>query len=161
MVKLATTSLQNQLVIIRFLYFSDEKPIDIHPQLSEICSDSVMDVNIVRACVGQLKEGRISCDNRARLPYHERPGLIALGVTDIASITASSMRSVQTILHENLKIREVPLKWLPRMLTQKREASRVSVRQVMLTRDDEMNAAFFSCIVTMGAGSHWSHNESY
>ena len=38
------------------------KPIDIHRQLSETCSDGVMDVKNVRSWVRQFKEGRTSWD---------------------------------------------------------------------------------------------------
>ena len=51
-----------QRVIIRFLHLRGMKPIEIHRQLSETCSDGVMDVKNVRSWVRQFKEGRTSCD---------------------------------------------------------------------------------------------------
>ncbi|PSN41301.1 hypothetical protein C0J52_09888 [Blattella germanica] len=63
---MATFSLQEQRVIIRFLHLRGVKPIEIHRQLSETCGDDVMDVSNVRSWVRQFKEGRTSCDNKTR-----------------------------------------------------------------------------------------------
>ena len=59
---MATFKFEEQRVIIRFLHLRGMKPIEIHRQLSESCSDGVMDVKNVRSWVQQFKEGRTSCD---------------------------------------------------------------------------------------------------
>ena len=63
--EMATFTFEEQRVIIRFLHLRGMKPIEIHRQLSETCSDSVMDVKNVRSWVRQFKEGRTSCDVRS------------------------------------------------------------------------------------------------
>ena len=60
--EMATFTLEEQRVIIRFLDLRGMKPIEIHRQLSETYSDGVMDVKNVRSWVRQFKEGRTSCD---------------------------------------------------------------------------------------------------
>ena len=60
--EMATFTFEEQRVIIRFLHLRGMKPIEIHRQLSETCSDGVMDVKNVRSWVRQFKEGRTSCD---------------------------------------------------------------------------------------------------
>ena len=60
--EMAMFTFQEQRVIIRFLQLRGMKPIEIHRQLSETCSDGVMDVKNVRSWVRQFKEGRTSCD---------------------------------------------------------------------------------------------------
>ena len=60
--EMATFTFEEQRVIIRFLHLRGMKPIKIHRQFSETCSDGVMDVKNVRSWVGQFKEGRTSCD---------------------------------------------------------------------------------------------------
>ena len=60
--EMATFTFEEQRVIIRFLHLCGMKPIEIHRQLSETCSDGVMDVKGVRSLVRQFKEGRMSCD---------------------------------------------------------------------------------------------------
>ncbi|PNF44002.1 hypothetical protein B7P43_G17046 [Cryptotermes secundus] len=60
---MATFSLQEQRVIIRFLYLRGATPIEIHRQLSDTCGDGVMNVKNVRSWVRQFKEGRTSCQN--------------------------------------------------------------------------------------------------
>ena len=60
--EMATFTFEEQRVIIRFLHLRGMKPIKIHWELSETCSDGVMDVKNVRSWVRQFKEGRTSCD---------------------------------------------------------------------------------------------------
>ena len=59
---MAKFTFEEQHVIIRFLHLRGMKPIEIHRQLSETCSDGVMDVKNMRSCVRQFKKGRTSCD---------------------------------------------------------------------------------------------------
>ena len=60
--EMAAFTFEEQRVIIRFLHLRGMKPIEIHRQLSETCSDGVMDVKNVRSWMRQSKEGRTSCD---------------------------------------------------------------------------------------------------
>ena len=60
--EMAKFTFEEQGVIIRFLHLRGMKPIEIHRQLSETCSDGVMDVQNVRSWVRQFKESRTSCD---------------------------------------------------------------------------------------------------
>ena len=60
--EMAKFEFEEQRVIIRFLHLRGMKPIETHRQLSETCSDGVMDVKNVRWWVRQFKEGRTSCD---------------------------------------------------------------------------------------------------
>ena len=61
-IEMVTFTFEEQRVIIRFLHLHGMKLIEIHRQLSETCSDGVMDVKNVRSWVRQFKEGRTSCD---------------------------------------------------------------------------------------------------
>ena len=45
--EMATFTFEEQRVIIRFLHLRGMKPIEVHRQLSETCSDGVMDVKNV------------------------------------------------------------------------------------------------------------------
>ena len=65
---MATFSVEEQRVIIRFLHLRGVKPIEIDRQLSETCDDGVMDVKNVRSWVRQFKEGRVSCVNEPKEP---------------------------------------------------------------------------------------------
>ena len=60
--EMATFTFEEQRVVIRFLHLRGMKPIEIHRQLSETCSDGVMDMKNMRSWVRQFKEGRTSCD---------------------------------------------------------------------------------------------------
>ena len=66
--EMATITFEEQRVIMRFLQLRGMKPIEIHRQLSETCSDGVMDVKNVRSWVRQFKEGRTSCENNLKEP---------------------------------------------------------------------------------------------
>ena len=54
--EMATFTYEEQRVIIRFLHLRGMKPIEIHRQLRETCSDGVMDVKNVRSWVRQSKK---------------------------------------------------------------------------------------------------------
>ena len=72
-----------------------------------------------------------------------------LTVKQIPANAGISVRSVDTILHEDLKMWKVSARWVPRMLTDENKASRVAMCQAMLSCDKGMNSAFFPSIVTM------------
>ena len=56
---MATFTFEEQHVIIRFLHLRGMKPIEIHRQLSETCSDGITDVKNVQSWVWQFKEGHV------------------------------------------------------------------------------------------------------
>ncbi|PNF14517.1 hypothetical protein B7P43_G15648 [Cryptotermes secundus] len=160
---MATFSLQEQPVIIRFLHLRGATPIEIHRQLSETCGDCVMNVKYVRSWARQFKEGRTSCDNE---PKQSRPRTSRsdnmveqvekavledrrLSVENIASKVGISVGSAHKILHEDLRMRKVSSRWVPRMLADDHKAARMAICQAMLTRDKGMNWTFFSSTVTM------------
>ena len=66
--EMATFTFKEQRVIIRFLHLRGMKPIEIHRQLRETCSDGVMEAKNVRSWVRQFKEGRTSCENKKQEP---------------------------------------------------------------------------------------------
>jgi len=65
---MAAFTFEEQRVIIQFLHLRGMKPAEIHQQLSETCSDGVMDVKHVRSWVRQFTEGRTSCENTPKEP---------------------------------------------------------------------------------------------
>ncbi|PNF22853.1 hypothetical protein B7P43_G16600 [Cryptotermes secundus] len=72
-----------------------------------------------------------------------------LSVENIASKVGISVGYVHTILHEDLRMRKMSSRWVPRMLADEHKAARMPICQVMLTHDESMNGTFFSSIVTM------------
>ena len=72
-----------------------------------------------------------------------------LTVKQIAANAGISVGSVDTILHDDLKMQEVFARWVTRILTDENKPSHVIMCQAMLSRDKGMNSAFFSSIVTM------------
>ena len=72
-----------------------------------------------------------------------------LTVRQTAANAGISVGSVDTMLHDDLKLREVSARWVPQMLTDETKASCVAMCQAMLSRNKGMNSAFCSSIVTM------------
>lgn len=184
---MATFSLLEQRAIIRFMNLRGVKPIEIHRQLKETCGDGVMDVSKVHSWVRQFNEGRTSCDNKPKQPRArtsrsddmiEKVERIVLGdrrmtVEQIASRVGICVGSVHTILHDDLKMRKVSSRWVPRMLTDDHKAARVACCQAMLMSNDSMNGTFFSSVVTMDEtwipffnpetkrqSAQWKHTDS-
>jgi len=67
-----------------------------------------------------------------------------LTVKQTAANASISVGSVDTILHDDLKMQKDSARWVPQMLTDENKASRVAMCQAMLSRDKGMNSAFFS-----------------
>ena len=53
----------------------------------------------------------------------------------VAANAGISIGSVDTILHDDLKMQKVSVRWVPRMLTDENKASYVAMCQVVLSRD--------------------------
>jgi histone-lysine N-methyltransferase SETMAR len=72
-----------------------------------------------------------------------------LTVKQIAANAGISVGSVDTILHDDLKMRKVSARWVPRMLTDENKASRVAMCQPMFSRDKgthlTSHQAIFGC----------------
>ena len=131
--------------------------------MSETCNDGVTEVRNMRSWVRQFKEGRKSCENKPKEPRprtSRSEDMIArveqmvmeerrLTVKQIAAIAGISVGSVDTILHEDLKMRKISARWVLRMLTDENKASCVAMCEAMLSRDRGMNSAFFTYIVTI------------
>jgi len=125
---MATFTFEEQRVIIRFLHLRGMKPIEIHQQLSETCNDGFMDVKNVRSWARQFTEGRTSCENKPKEPpprTSRSEDMIArveqmvmedrrLTVRQIAANAGISVGSVDTILHDDLKLRKVYARWVLR-----------------------------------------------
>ncbi|PNF22963.1 hypothetical protein B7P43_G11391 [Cryptotermes secundus] len=131
---MATFSLQEQRVIIRFLHLCGATPIEIHRQLSETCGDGVMNVKNVRSWARQFKEGQTSCDRSrtSRSDMVERVEKVVLedrrlSVENIAPKVGISMGSVHKILHEDLRMRKVSSRWVPRILADDHKAARMAM----------------------------------
>ena len=112
----------------------------------------------VHSWVRQFKAGRTSCVNKPKEPRprtSRSEDMIArveqmvmedrrLTVKEIAANAGISVGSVDTFLHDDLKMRKVSARWVPRMLTEENKASHFAMCQAMLSRDKGMNSAFFS-----------------
>ena len=70
-------------------------------------------------------------------------------VKQIAANASISIGSVDTILHDDLKMRKVSVRWVLQILTDENKASCVAMCQAMLSRDKGMISAFFSSVVAM------------
>ena len=178
---------EEQRVIILLLQLRGMKLIEIHQQLSETCSDGVMSVKNVRSWVRQFKEGQTSCENKLKEPrpctsrYEDMIVRVeemvmedrSLTVKQIAANASISIGSVDTILHDDLKMRKVSVRWVLQMLTNENKASPVAMCHAMLSLDKGMNSAFFSSIVTMDEtwmpmfnpeikqhSAQWKHTDS-
>ena len=185
--EMATFTFEEQRMIIRFLQLRGTKPIKNRQQLSETCNDGDMDVKNVRLCVRQFKESRTSCENNPKEPWPRTSrfeDMIArveqmvmedrrLSVRQIAANAGISLGSVDTILHDDLKMRKFSARCVARMLTDEKKASRVAMCQAMLSYDKGMNSVFFSSIVTMDEtwvpmfnpetkrqSAQWKHTDS-
>ena len=116
---MATFTFEEQRVIIRFLHLCGMKPIKIHQQLSETCNDGVMDVKNVCSWVRQLKECRMSCENKPKEPrprtsrsedmiahdfriFSSSCKMVSTDPTDMPALAAILFHSQAAVFHNHL-----------------------------------------------------------
>ena len=67
---MASFTVDEQRVIIKFLTMKGRAPVDIHGELLEVCAEHVLDISSVRRWAKQFKNGRESCADQQRSGRH-------------------------------------------------------------------------------------------
>jgi hypothetical protein len=80
-----------------------------------------------------------------------------LTVEQIAANASISVGSVDAILHDDLKMWKVSVRWVPRMVTDEFKASRIAMCQAVLSRDKGTCTKRFLAVSNTEGHSSWSH----
>lgn len=132
---------EEQRCVIKFLVKTENKPKKICEKLQEAFGDAAVSQSVVYEWVKRFKEGQTSLRDNARSGrpstsrnesnvnlirekiYQDR----RLTVRELATETGLSQGSVHSILTEDLRMRRVVAKFVPKLLTVDQKANRVRI----------------------------------
>ena len=134
--------------IIRYLYLKGKTCKEIHGKLADVHGSSAPSYAQVKFWVGEFKPGRTSLEDEAKsgrplvatdeekckkvrdLVYSDR----RIQMEEIARALDISHGSVSIILHDQLCMRKLTARWVPKSLSDEQMATRASVCSALLKR---------------------------
>ena len=125
-----TVKIRNRAVI-EFLTLEGRTPKEIHERMAKVYVDSAPSYATVKRWAVEAKHGRESLDDEARSgrpPSAVTPETISaleamimedrrITIVQMSKALDISVGSVETIIHEHLKMNKVSARWVPKMLT--------------------------------------------
>lgn len=155
--------------VIQFLTLEGKKPKEIFERMGNVYGTSAPSYTTVKKWAAEFKRGRQSLDDdpRAGRPVDVTTDEMCQAVerivlenrrvkiTDIAERIDISVGSVEKIIHENLGMRKVSSRWVPRLLTPDMKHRRVECCQELLTRFEHDFDDFKRRVVT--GDETWLH----
>lgn len=156
--------------VIKYLCLKKMSTKDIHSDLMETLGDSAPPYSTVARWAKEFKLGRTSTEDEHR---EGRPSTsltaenvkkvedIVLAdrrvtIRHVAEVTGISYGSVQRIFANELEMRKVSARWVPRMLTDEQKKKRVDISRANLEKFQADQEKFLSRFVTMD--ETWIHH---
>ena len=139
--------------VIKFFFLEGKTTKEIKERLDAVLGDSSPSFKMVHTWVSEFKRGRTSCEDAPRTGRPNEvttPEMIEkihklvledrrIKVRQIAEITGISTERVHFILHEQLQMKKLCARWVPRLLTvdQKQRRKDVSIECLGLFQRDK------------------------
>ena len=150
--------------VIQYLHKKGLTPKDIHNDMVATLGKDAPSYATVKRCVAEFKRGRQSLEDD---PCPETPEMVNkvhdIVMTDrrvkqryIASTVGISQERVHSILTEDLEMRKLSERWVPRLLTVDQKHTRRTLSRTNLNLFEEDPANFLKRFVTMG--ETWVHH---
>ncbi|KYN42498.1 Histone-lysine N-methyltransferase SETMAR [Trachymyrmex septentrionalis] len=111
--------------VIQYFHLKGLSPTNIKAELDSTLEESAPSFTTVKYWVAEFKRGRTSCEDEHRSGRPDR----RLKVRELADMVNISKSAVHRILAENLEMRKLCARWVPRLLTieQKQRREDVSI----------------------------------
>mgnify|MGYP003546937451 CR=1 FL=1 len=156
-------AVKSQRAIIYFLWKEDTPTADIVHRLHRVFGDAAMGRTAVFKWVQRFQAGRQSleddersgrpttsgCQENVKVIEEVILGDRCLTIREIAAITGVSKSQVHRIMSEELHMRKLTARWVPRLLNNDQKANRKSACQELLQLVHDLGEAFWSRIVTV------------
>jgi hypothetical protein len=150
-----------QRICIKFCFNLKKTAAETHRMLQEAFGDNAMSQSKTFLCYKRFKDGRTSVDHNERsgrpststTPENIRNVREAIladrrrTIHDVCDIVGLSYGTVQRILADNLNMRRISAKFVPRLLSDDQKAHRVSVCRE-LKQQDRDDPSFIPNIIT-------------
>ncbi|KYN37246.1 Histone-lysine N-methyltransferase SETMAR [Trachymyrmex septentrionalis] len=114
--------------VIQYFHLKGLSPTNIKAELDSTLEESAPSFTTVKYWVAEFKRGRTSCEDEHR---SGRPKMVLgdrrLKVRELADMVNISKSAVHRILAENLEMRKLCARWVPRLLTIEQKQRREDV----------------------------------
>ena len=155
--------------VIQYFYLKGLSPTSIKTELDSTLGESAPSFTTVKYWVAEFKRGRTSCqdEHRSGRPNEvTTPEMVKkihkavlddrrLKVRELADIVGISKSAVHRVLSENLDMRKLCARWVPRLLTLDQKQCREDVSIECLAKFHSDKAEFLRRFVTMDES--WVH----
>lgn len=156
--------------VIKFLRLEGNSPKQIYERLVGVYGDSVPSFSTVTRWFNEFERGRISLEDEGRSGRPStsvNPDVISVvenlimedrrsKVAHIAALIGVSVGSVETIIHEHLKMSKVAARWVPRNLSTNNRHERVQCSKHLLELYTADRDKFLSRVIT--GDETWIHH---
>ena len=156
--------------VIKYLFLKDNTPTQIKDKLDSVYGDSAPSFTTVKFWAAEFKRGRTS------LKDEERSGRPKTATTDdniaqvhqilldnrrikvreIAEAMNMSKERVCHVLHEDLGMRKLSARWVPRLLTLDQKRVRMNVSNALLAQFRRQKSEFWRRLITVD--ETWIHH---
>ncbi|XP_030765734.1 protein GVQW3-like [Sitophilus oryzae] len=158
--------------VIKYLVLKGNTPTQIKHELDSVYGDSVPSFSTVKFCAAEFKRGRKSLgddersgrpktattdDNIAKVHHmvlDDRRGRIK--VREIAEVMSISKERVCHILNQDLGMRKLSARWVPRLLTLDQKRVRMNISNAMLAQFRRNKSEFWHRLITVD--ETWIHH---
>jgi len=158
--------------VIKFFVKEGLTPNEIHSKLKKVYGDSSPSFSTIKKWAAEFKSGRISLedDPRAGRPKSATtPEIVEqvhdmvlddrrMKVCEIVETISISKERVGYILHEELDIKKLCARWVPRLLTAYQKRTRMKFSEQCLERFNKNKTDFVRQIITMD--ETWIHHHT-
>ena len=158
-----TTSKEEIRSVIKFCALSGQTPADTLNQMTKVYGDNSVCRTLVFDWHKRFREGRTSIEDneRSRRPVSKHSEqaveeVRALLKEDrrytlkhLALATGFSVWKMHQIVHEDLGMRKVCARWIPRLLTAKQKERRVEIAEDFIRKFEQQGDVFLNTIITV------------
>lgn len=157
-----TTSKEEIRFVIKFCALSGQTPGDTLNQITKVYGDNSVCQTIVFDWHKRFREGRTSIEDNERsgLPVSKHSEQAVEEVRallkedrrytlkDLALATGFSVWKMHQIVHEDLGMRKVCARWIPRLLTAEQKERRVEIAKDFIRKFERQGDAFLKNIIS-------------
>ncbi|KYN39218.1 hypothetical protein ALC56_06405 [Trachymyrmex septentrionalis] len=105
--------------VIQYFHLKGLSPTNIKAELDSTLEESAPSFTTVKYWVAEFKRGPTSCEDEHRCDRSDR----RLQVRELADMVNISKSAVHRILAENLEMRKLCARWVPRLLNNRTKAA--------------------------------------
>jgi len=150
-------------VVIKFFVKEGLTPKEIHSKYIKVYGDSSLSFSTIKKWAAEFKRGRTTLEDDPRKGHPKSattPEIIEqvhdmllddwrMNVSEITETIGISKKRVGYILHEELNMKKLCARWVPRLLTADQKRTRMKISEQCLERFNKNKTDFVRRFITM------------